>query len=109
MRLSLESPIEETTDVPVTVAASDGATRQVPPGFSGVEGACARRQGFLRELGRSGHFHGTPAVYRVAAANNTPAQRWRVGCRTGANLRRNRGTARAKENQARREEWPEVL
>src|SRR5207237_5129339 len=82
MRLSLESPVEEATDVPVTVAVADGATRQVPFGSSGVEGACARRQGFLRELGRSGHFHGIPAVHRVAATSNTPAQRRRVGSST---------------------------
>src|SRR5438105_2498960 len=84
MRLSLESPVEEATDVPVTVAVSDGATRQVPFGSSGVEGACARRQGFLRELGRSGHFHGIPAVHRVAATSNTPAQRRRVGSSHGS-------------------------
>jgi len=41
MRLSLESPVEEVTVVPLAVAVPGGAPRRVPSGSSGVAGACA--------------------------------------------------------------------
>jgi len=60
--LSLERSIEEVTAVPLAVAASPAALRRVACGSSGVEGTCAWRQGFLRELGRSCHLHGSLAA-----------------------------------------------
>jgi hypothetical protein len=45
----------------------------------------------------------------VAAFNNTPALRWRVGDRTGAKQPAQPWYRQAKEDQARREGWQEVL
>src|SRR5947209_5628396 len=108
MRLSLESPVEEATDVPVAVAAPVGAIGRVSSGSSGVEGACAWRQGFLRELGRSAYFHGQPAARARGSSlsasggrlEQTPRPRnGASGVAGEQNLRGSRGTARVKETK----------
>jgi hypothetical protein len=62
-----------------------------------------------RELGRSCHLHGFFGGVWVAAFNNTPALRCGASDRTGAKAPAQPWYRQAKEDQARREGWQEVL
>ncbi len=66
-------------------------------------------RGFRGNLGDPCHLHGFICGVWVAAFNNTPALRWRVGDRTGAKQPAQPWYRQAKEDEARREGWREVL
>jgi len=109
MRLSLESSVEEATVVPVSVAAPGGTSRRVPAGSSGVEEHARGDKGFCGNLGdpaistedrrrKGGRLQATPrprdGASPVARERSKLTQPWH---------------RQAKENEARRDGWPEVL